>query len=258
MAPWSGLTIKGASLVTLAALGCLAAGNNTNDPRTGTPIKTELDAAMFPASWQKPEIKPSAVAVDKGEAFRSQICAEEALKRYPVELVKKNLKAVYFAKELNFYGVQFGGTNSQDTIYLANRGERQGFTGEYLVSAFHHEFSSILLRNYWDKFDEDAWFDANAPGVEYRDGGVIAIRDGMSDTTFKAKYNVDGFLNEYGNASLEEDFNTFAEALFGSDRTFWTLVDRYPRLAKKKDLIVAFYGKLDPMFTENYFRSLSR
>ncbi len=241
----------------LAALGCLIAADS-NDPRTGTPIKCELDAGMFPQSWQTPEIKATALAVDKSEAFRSQICAEVALKHYPVELVRKNLKAVYFAKELSFYGVQFGGTNSQDTIYIANRGERAGYTGEYLVSAFHHEFSSILLRNFWDKFDEEAWVAANGPGAVYREGGVIAIRDGMSDTTFKAKYNVDGFLNEYGSASLEEDFNTFAEALFGSDRTFWTLVDRYPRLAKKKDVIVAFYTRLDPQFTESYFRSLAK
>jgi hypothetical protein len=254
MALW---TVKVASLVALAAFACLIAADS-NDPRTGTPIKCQLDAEMFPTAWQTAEIKPTAVAVDKLEAFRSQICAEEALKHYPVELVKKNLKAVYYAKELSFYGVQFGGTNSLDTIYLANRGEQAGFTGEYLVNAFHHEFSSILLRNYWERFDEEAWIAANAPGVGYREGGVIAIRDGMSDTRFKPRHNVDGFLNEYGNASLEEDFNTFAEALFGSDRTFWTLVDRYPRLAKKKDLIVAFYASLDPQFTESYFRSLAK
>jgi hypothetical protein len=257
MAPWSRPTIKGASLAMLAALGCLVALGN-NDPRTGTPIRCELDTEMFPASWRTPEIDPKAVPVDKPETFRSQICAEVALSHYPVDLVKKNLKAVYFAKQLSFYGVAFGGTNSRDTIYLANQGEAAGYTGQYLVSAFHHEFSSILLRNYWDNFDEAGWMAANAPGTGYREGGVIAVRDGTSDLSFKPKFNVNGYLNEYSTASLEEDFNTVAEALFSGDRTFWVLCDRYPRLGQKKDLAVKFYGSLDPQFSEAYFRGLAK
>lgn len=257
MAPWSGPTIRGASLVTLAALGCLVAGGS-NDPRTGIPIKCDFDSAMFPSSWNTAEIKPTATPVDRVEVFRSQIVAQEALSHYPIELVRKNLRAVYFAKELTFYGVPFGGTNSQDTVYLANRGEKAGYTGQYLVSAFHHEFSSILLRNNWSSFKEDDWCASNGPNLKYNEGGVIAIRDGMSDTQFKAKYNVEGFLNEYGTASLEEDFNTYAEAIFSGDRVFWNLCERYPRVGKKKDLIVAFYGGLDPQFSEQYFRSLAK
>ena len=211
---------------------------------------------MFPPSWREAAINAQAMPLDPVEVARSERDAERALALYPVELVKKNLKAVYFIKEMRFYGLQYGGTNSADTVYVANAGEKSGYTDDFLTGAFHHEFSSILLRNYPDKFDEKAWRASNAPGVEYRQGGTESLRSGTADTSYVERFNVDGFLSQYGTSSVEEDFNTYAEALLTGDRAFWAVVERFPRVAAKKDLIVAFYAKLDPSFNERFFRLL--
>lgn len=244
-------------MALLAALGCLAQASGHTDPRTGVSIRCDVDSQMFPVAWQGGAIQASAMPLDRSEVDRSVACATAALGVYPTELVKRNLRTVYFAKELRFFHIPYGGTNSLDAVYISNMGASQGYTDAFLRGAFHHEFSSILLRNYADQFDRAAWREANAPGTEYRDGGTQAIADGSADMKYRPKYNVDGFLNQYGTASIEEDFNTYAEALLSGDREFWGVVARYPRVAKKKDLAVAFYKSLDPQFTEDFFRTLA-
>jgi hypothetical protein len=51
---------------------------------------------------------------------------QEALEKYPVEIIKKYLKAIYLAKEINEDGFNYGG--SYDTykrvIYLVNNGRK--------------------------------------------------------------------------------------------------------------------------------------
>lgn len=253
MAPWSRATIKGAPLALLAVLGCLALADH-RDPRTGIEIRTD---AVFPASWVGGEVNAGMVPLDPAEHMRSVSLAQSAMALYPVELLRKNLKSVQFAKELRFYGLAYGGTNSGDAVYIANRGAAEGYTDAFLTSAFHHELSSILLRNYAAKFDAHQWASNNRPGVDYGAGGIEALKGGRAETAYKPKYNVDGFLNEYGKSSLEEDFNTFAEGLFGGDRAFWVIVDRYPRLEAKAKLAIAFYASLDPQFSEEFFRGLA-
>jgi hypothetical protein len=72
----------------------------------------------------------------------------KALKKYPTSALQKELKAVYFLKSMKFYNIGYGGTNSNDALYLTNNGEMLGYTELYLEQTFHHEFSSILYRNH--------------------------------------------------------------------------------------------------------------
>ncbi|MEX2243864.1 MAG: hypothetical protein WD716_08475 [Fimbriimonadaceae bacterium] len=258
MAPWSRATTKGASLALLATLGCLSLlAADTSDPRTGVPIRYEIDASTFPASWRGGEVNARATRIPRSEDARSQRLAMAALGRYPREVVTKHLRAVHFVGEMSFYGVPYGGTNSRDAVYIANRGADAGFDDAFIVSTFHHEFSSILLRNNPDRFDELAWTGANAPHARYGTGGTQAIKDGTANTAYRAELHSAGFLNQYSTSSVEEDFNTFAEALFRGDARLWNICRQFPRVARKKDLIVAFYASLDPSLTEEFFRSLA-
>lgn len=256
MAPWSGLTIKAASLALLAALGCPALGSGYIDARTGVPIKVEFDDVMFPPSWRIGDIDASAMPLKPNEHARSVRLVRDALALYPVILIQKNLRAVYVAEEFKFYGMAYGGTNSFDTVYISNKGTGNGYSDSFISRTFHHEFSSILLRNYGEKLDEEAWTEANR--TRYGSGGIEALRTGATETKYNERYNVDGFLNQYGSASLEEDFNTFAEAIFSGDKQFWSVCDRFYRIKTKTTLFIAFYNKLDPQFTEKYFRDLAK
>ncbi|MCH8978142.1 MAG: hypothetical protein IH945_02730 [Armatimonadetes bacterium] len=228
------------------------------DARTGIPIRFDVTDAMFPPSWHGGKVRATAVGVDEAEVDRSLQLVDTAMAKYPAGLLRENLEAVFFVKEMRFYGLKYGGTNSRDTVYIANRGVRQGFTDRYVLSTFHHELSSILLRNHASKFDAEAWRSANRDGFRYRSSGMESLKDGTADTKYDHRFHVDGFLNQYATSSLEEDFNTFAEALFIGDRRFWEIVDRFPRVERKADAILAFYGALDPGFTEEHFRDLAQ
>jgi hypothetical protein len=74
----------------------------------------------------------------------------------------------------------------------------------------------------------------------------------------KDELHEEGFLHEYGKASLEEDFNSFAGRLFSGDAGLWRAIEKYPRVKAKADLAIAFYTRLDPSLTTEFFQSLPR
>ena len=244
----------------LAAAAFVYAAVSTTDyvdARTGIPIRFDTTDDMFPPSWRGGKVRASAVRVDAGEVNRSLELVDAAMSKYPAGLLKQNIDAVFIVKEMRFYGLKYGGTNSRDTIYVSNRGVGDGFTDHYILSTFHHELSSILLRNYPVMFDRAAWLAANRDGFTYRSSGMESLKDGTAGTKYSRRFHLDGFLNQYATSSMEEDFNTFAEALFTGDSRFWEAVDRYPRVEKKAAVILAFYAALDPGYTEEHFRSLA-
>ena len=224
----------------------------------GISVKFEISPEMFPASWRSGEVDAQAEPIAGDQKARSVRAMDKALAKYPAELLSDNLTAIYFAKKLQFYGLSYGGTNSLDTVYIANRGAKAGFTDRFLEAAFHHEFSSILLRNHSDEFDYQAWTDSNRAGFSYHSDGTEAVRSGQADTTFRPEFHAKGFLNEYATASVEEDFNTFAEAILLGERKFWKAVDLWPRVHTKAMIVIQFYEHLNSNLTEEYFRSLSR
>ncbi|MFL5752385.1 MAG: hypothetical protein ACJ76F_03185 [Bacteroidia bacterium] len=227
------------------------------DPRTGIPIIFVEEENMFPESWYGGEINGKGFSLDTSEYERSEKMILKALSKYPVPVLTKNLKKIYIVHSIQFYGQTFGGTNSNDRVYVGNKGVEMGYTDEYLEQTFHHEFSSVLLRKYPSFFDQENWKAANSEDFSYGKGGVAALKSGESDQDFDSTLNKQGILCQYGKASVEEDFNTFAENLFLSSDNFWDIIARYERLNKKAQLIINFYKKLDPVFTGKYFEKIS-
>lgn len=216
-------------------------------------------ADNFPVDWRNDRIDAQGQQIAVDEIPRSKRIAVRALNKYSTTLLGYNLKGLYFLKTMKFFGVSFGGTNSLDALYLTNNGIALGYTDNYIEQTFHHEFSSILFRNYVSYFDTTAWKKANDPTFDYNDpeSGVGAIRNGRSSQvldTALAKY---GFMTEYAMSSLENDLNTLAQNLFLPEQGFWNIVDKYPKIKTKMQLLVAFYNKLDDRYTERYFRAFN-
>ena len=215
---------------------------------------------IFPKDWQVDPIDATAKPIDHKEIQRSKVIIATALNKYPDIIFKKNLRAVYFLKEMTFYNAGYGGTNSQDAVYLTNHGILWGYTDKYLEQTFHHEFSSILFRNNPALLDTNAWKDANIPGFVYNDpkNGVGAIQDDKASQRLDTLLCQQGVATQYSESRLENDVNTFAQNLFCPEKNFWNYVDRYPRIKKKTDLLIKFYAALSPMYTEAYFRKLDK
>ena len=230
------------------------ANSQGTDERTGIQIFFKIDKEAFPKSWETEEISAKGTSLDKIEIDRSLKVIIKALSKYPIELVKENIAKIYILKSIEFYGQEFGATNSNDVIYIANNGELLGYSDFYIEKSFHHEFSSILLRNYPKLFNEEKWKRINK--ISYGNGGVQALKDSKDSQSFDSLLALNGFLFEYATSDLENDFNSFAENLFNPSDEFYLLVDKYVGIHQKYKLIIEFYSKLHKSLTEDFFRKI--
>lgn len=218
-------------------------------------VRFEAGETIFPTEWRGGEIKAKADPLPETEVKRTREVLDKALAKYPKDLLGKHLRNVYAVQKLNFFGLEYGGTNSLDAVYLANEGEAKGYTNQFLEESFHHEFSSILLRQNPTLVDMKKWESFNAEGFEFKSDGVAALREGKASLKYEDVWGERGFLCSYASSSFEEDFNVMAGGLLTGRKDFWERVEKYPRLRSKLDLLMAMYTKLSPTFTADRFRS---
>jgi hypothetical protein len=235
---------------------CIKAFSQKSFADYGIKVDFTVDDHTFPDSWKTAAINAKGVPLDTSEYERSKRIALKALNKYPVDVIKKNLVKICFLSKMEFFGVAYGGTNSNNVVYLTNRGVGEGYTDEWLEQTFHHEFSSILWRNFKFLFDEKSWL-ANNDNVQYGMSGKDAIKTGRDSKEFDFELNKRGMLAEYSLATLEEDVNVFAENIFRCSRGFWELGNVHERIKNKTRIIIQFYHGINPFFTEEYFRKVS-
>lgn len=218
-------------------------------------LDTSITPEMFPANWHSAPINGHATHLSNKEAKRSKSAVSDALKKYKPGFLVKNLNRIHLVESLEFYNLSYGGTCTQDRVYIANKGELLGYTDSFLAGTFHHEFSSVLLTNHLSDFNQSAWKKANPKKFDYVGTGVDALKNGSSSLEYSDSWHVQGFLAEYGTASLEEDFNLFAEGLFSGKSEFWSAYERFEPVRTKANLVIEFYHKLDESFTKEKFQS---
>jgi hypothetical protein len=222
----------------------------------GTKVYYQARQGMFPCRWRKENIDPGFLPLTKAEISRTQEAMAKALQKYPEKILKKNLRRVYALRKLFFFGLEYGGTYYKRLVFITNDGAANGYSGKYLEGTFHHEFSSVLLKRYRQHFDENAWRKVNPDEFEYGEGGVEALRIQASRLKLDSSLFSGGFLNEYSLASLEEDWNCYAEYIFLNDPVFWQAWENNEKVRKKTSLLISFYRQLHPVFTLEYFRNL--
>jgi hypothetical protein len=227
------------------------------DERTGTEIHFTVSENIFPDYWNSWKINARAVELSPTEYSRVQKIITRALVKYPVHVVKENLKRIYVFNNLNFYSLPYGGTSSvsKKAVYIA---EDTALHEQdlYIETIFHHEFSSLLFKKFPYYLNEKEWNAINPPGFHYGKGGLEAIRSGNSSMSYDSILVERGFLNKYSQSSLEEDMNVIAQSLFCGGDNFREIMAKNEKIKAKVLLIIDFYQKLDPVFTEEYFRNL--
>lgn len=229
---------------------------------------------IFPPSWLEAPFYQTSAPIDPSCKERARAIIRRALQKYPAALIARTIAngRIYVLGELKVYrSMQFAGTASHEAIYIVVRDASEGYTDEFIESAFHQEYSTLLMNRYLKRLDMKAWRAVNPKDFAYlgpnswdrtkgKDGGAQAItkaRGGklMSIDDDRLK---EGFLVRYSTSSLENDVNGYAAALFCGGGDFWDNVKKYPAVRKKTDLAIEFYHRLDPAFTQGYFRGLSR
>src|SRR6187551_3833521 len=142
------MKLVSSAFLLLFTLACFSQTTVSDTTIHGVLVSFRFSPSIFPVDWQAAPISAKASAINTTEIGRSKSVMINALKKYPTSALVKNLRAVYFIKEMTFYNVGYGGTNSTDALYLTNAGTKEGYTNLYLEQTFHHEYSSILYRNF--------------------------------------------------------------------------------------------------------------
>lgn len=226
--------------------------------KSGIKIYYQTTDDMFPESWRRVKIRGRATSLDLSELDRSIEIIFKALDKYPVAVLQNNLSHIFIFKEMKFYGQPYGGTNSNDVVYLTNSGISNGYTDQYLEQLFHAEFSSILLRNYAPESFDKRWCRINDDDFEYGKGGVYEIKKGKSGLIYDEYYYNAGFLYEYAMSGSENDLNSIAKNLFCPIDNFWEVYKNYEELRLKINLAIELYQSIDNDFCLDYFRKFGK
>lgn len=232
--------------------------NCFTDKRSSVKICFPTDQSIFPNSWCTEQINGQYIPLEKKEFERSKEIILICLEKYPADVLEKNLDIIYIVNSLRFYNQGFGGTNSNKNVYMSNKGIDKGYDAFYLEQLFHAEFSSILLRNYPEYFDKNAWKEFNSPNFKYGTGGVNALKNNQNSEKLDSEINELGLLNQYAMSDIENDFNSFAKNIFHPKNHFEEVIKKHTGLTGKRTLIIAFYNSIDPFFTEEFFNDLMK
>ncbi len=277
------MLIKKLSVLAIA-VGCILSCSLAEPSTTSRPsrrirnfdhlISFASGPEVFPKSWLRAPFYQTASPIDPSQKDRARRVISRSLAKYPDAVIKATLgdKSVYALGGLKVYRrMNFGGTASAKAVYVVVQGKSTGYSDKFIESVFHQEYSTLLMNRYLKHLDMKAWKAINPKGFAYlgpnswdriraRDGGAKAI-DGKGKTNLLATSKTllaQGFLVKYSTSSLENDVNGYAAALFANEPSFWANVDKHQTVRKKTELTIKFYNRINPIFTEQYFRSIPR
>lgn len=200
-------------------------------------IHIEFDNIEFPSRWKgtatgKPHKSSS---TSRKKSLKHLLVA---LKKYRISLVKVHLKKVFILDKL-----YIGNDLVAGTYYYGSRSlflEKSDLSGD--DSVFHHEFSSLLLLTYYTKNFYLKWVRLNPSEFTYfieTPGGTVL--GGDNDLKGYEKVFKKGFVAGYGQASFENDFNTYFELMIGNPVKLAKLEVKYPVIKKKAELVRKIY-----------------
>lgn len=226
--------------------------------RYGVQVEHEVGPDFLPAAWMGPPAHGAAAPIDAFELSRVVHQLPALLGHYPERVLRANLRSVRLSRTLELFGAPYGGTSFENHVYLTSRGRAEGYTAHYLALLFHHEFSSVLMRNH--AFPTEAWLATNPPEVRYAVDvveilGSIAQNRDMQGSD--ALYRI-GLLAEYAMVSIEDDVNLYAEVAFVEPSRLAVLAGRYPVVRAKTELLQRFYLSIDRDFAALFDRILPR
>jgi Putative zinc-binding metallo-peptidase len=198
---------------------------------------------FFPAAWLEEPVNCSGTQVNLSQARRIVPLIEDFASAFDSGFLRSNLKDIYLLSELRCFGKSYGGTNSLSALYLRVGTASQGFTDRYLSLSLHHEFSSILMRNY--TFPSQEWTLINGPDFAYSQNSVEVLGQTALESPAGELLKA-GFLNRYSMTTLENDFNEIASWLFVRREELCQFEVKYEKIARKSKLVIQFYNSIDP------------
>jgi Putative zinc-binding metallo-peptidase len=238
------------SLLTFTGSWPVEAGESENEWQIDN-IKETYDVEVhyvykpkenFPPSWLESPNLVRGRQPSLREVERFIPLVDTFLSTYSRTVINKNLKHIYLISEFYLYGKSYGGTYDKSSLYINSKAANKEPSDLFLLSVMHHEFSSILMKNY--KFPKEEWLAINLPGFKYSGSGREML--GQPNLYSQSEeWLSNGFLVKYSQSSLENDFNMLAFWLFTRTSQLRELGWEHIKLQRKIDLAIDFYKSID-------------
>ena len=161
---------------------------------------------------------------------------------YNRQFLKKYASSMNFVSNLFYDGSRVGGLSNGKYIYISLKNYDSERLDTFYLRALNHEFSSniyrflsIRERNEWaaisNSYDTSSEYEHRclSNGNFYRQNDTRILRE--------------GFLSYYAITNPENDFNVYAERLFGGDDNLKNYAKYYPKVKIKLELIKKIYIK---------------
>jgi hypothetical protein len=235
------------------------APRSATEPTTSIPkinVIPYTKAAYVPASWQREPFNFYARTPTDDQMAATLNILARGFTKYPSPVLADNLSDIVVCACITVRNTALTGTNSRHNVYLVCCNGTGVVACAGVEFAFHHEVSSILLRNYSTLLDAKAWQQNNAADMAYGTSTYDFQRTRPHAHRLDYEYAAKGFVSDYARCTFEDDVNETSAYLFSGDVDFWLAVDRYPRLRAKVSLLVKMYHGINDQFTEEYFRAL--
>lgn len=214
-------------------------------------IKTELGALDVPAAWLRPKVNPAWLILHHDEAADWIDLVQSLVNEYPSHLVRDSVDCIFVLKYLRLRNITVGGLAMDRKIFLnVSDGHLQPKTKARLSRIFHHEMSSMLLRQHPHCLNTAKWSAVNEPDFKYQGwAGVSGKAVDASSEALKSK----GFFREYCQSALENDYNIISESLMLGSEELWHDAGTYPRIAQKVIMAIEAYQGFDQRFSMQFF-----
>lgn len=203
--------------------------------------------------WKYYDSRIYYLGVKKNDIDSVTNCLKIVLAKYPEELLNKNLKKITVFGRMKVKGAYLSGLYKNESKFYLSIPEFNSANKLIFEKLFHHEFSHCLFKNYTKHFDKQEW--GKLCLIKYNGRIWKTIRTNENIRVYDPKLYSVGFLHLYSTVDINEDFTSFAENIFLSDKVFWKAVSENDLLHQKFLLTIDFYKKTNPTFTESYFES---
>jgi hypothetical protein len=180
-------------------------------------------------------------AADRAQAVFALDGVKQALEVYPADFTSKLIRAVFVAGELTVLGARADGSYGPSWLLIGSSKIRDpDGTFHAAYRALHHELSSFVLKRDADSYA--AWTALEPAGWEFSFSGA----DELKRLHEAAPDPATGFISGYGSTSPENDFNSYAEAIFADSEKLTRLAAQSARVREKLDFVIERYLSIEP------------
>lgn len=238
----SGIISKGSFLFGLLVIGISGICKGQLSPEVKIYKSGET---FFTVEWLSEMVKAKATSAPSERSFAMNEL-DKAFGKYPKEF-NSACKTIFLVGNLIYKDIKYQGAHTSEKMYIATRHNFE------IEKTFHRVFLQILLKNNRGKFNFEKWKLLSTPAIQQKQpSNEIFADEQLNPFLFE-----EGYLTNFSLRSGEIDIAIYAENLFAGGRQFWKVVDHFPLIRKKAQVVIDFYHNLYPIYTENWFRFIA-